>query len=262
MSLVAVTEREIVKCARCEGKRYAEYLEDGICTACYREISTLAQLQVDQLADDTMPISVKMYHDFLMAHLEKELKNKAKRTRLVIAPFSVAAMHTLREYMLVLNPALYFPLPKQTRGVRGGRVVVWKMIVDDVTHFTSAMADDRRDKFCQGLTGELRESEAAYCAWVPPLTFELTISRARGRMIGTCIVTSGCARLTGEGFSFSRFTAVSRLPELMKFLSLATFSLQQARSDENRRRAADHSENPRLTMLPSARLQMAIKYAS
>ena len=258
---MAVTQREIAKCVRCEGGRYADLLEDGICTACYREISTLAQ-QADLLAEDTMPISVKMYHDFLMAHLEKELKNKAKRTRLVIAPFSVAAMHTLRDYMLVRNPALYFPPPKKTRGIRGGRVVIWKMAVDDVTHFNSAILDDQRDRLRQGLTGELRESDAAYCAWVPPLKFELTIARTHGRMIGTCIVTTGCARMTGEGFSFPRFTAQSRFPELMKFLSLAAFGLQQEQSNENNRLAAEEPDAPRVAMIPRPLLQMAFKYVS
>ena len=260
MSLVPVTEREIVKCARCEGRRYTEYLEDGICTACYREIATLAQ-QVDLLPEDTMPISVKMYYDYMMAHFERELKNKARKTRLVIAPFSVAAMHTLRDYMLVRNPALYFPLPKQTRGMRGGRTVVWKMVVDDDTHFGSAMLDDCRDRFCQGLTGELRESDAAYVCWLPPLTFELTIVRAGGRMIGTCVVTSGSARMTGEGFSFPPRTAEKYHARFMKYMSLAAFGIQKERAVENTRRAAEEPEALRLSMLPRALLQMAIKYA-
>ena len=260
MSLVPVTEREIVLCARCEGKRYADLLEDDICSACLREAANLTQV-AESLPDDTMPISVKMYHDYMMAHFERELKSKARKTRLIIAPFSVAVMHTLREYMLVRNPALYFPLPKQTKGMRGGKTVVWKMVVEDHTHFSSAMVDDRRDRLCQGLTGELRESDAAYVCWIPPLTFELTIVRARGRMIGTCVVASGCARMTGEGFSFPPRTAEKFHSGVMKFMSLAAFGIQKERSDENRRRAAEEPDAGRLSMLPRALLHMAIKYA-
>jgi hypothetical protein len=215
----------------------------------------------ETLPDDTMPISVKMYYDFMMAHFERDLMNKARKTRLTLAPFSVAAMHTLREYMLVHNPALYFPLPKQTRGMRGGRTVVWKMVVDDDTHFGSAMVDDQRDRLCQGLSGELRESDVAYVCWVPPLTFTLTIVRARGREIGTCVVTSGSARMTGEGFSFPPRTAEKYHSRIMKYMSLATFGIQQERSNENTRRAAEESDVLPLSMLPRALLLMAIKYA-
>jgi hypothetical protein len=88
MSLVAVPDRETDLCARCEGGRYIDDLEDGICSACFREMARLSEIG-EELPSDTMPISVKMYHDYIMAHFERELKAKPKRTRLILAPFSV-----------------------------------------------------------------------------------------------------------------------------------------------------------------------------
>ena len=258
---MAVPGGALDRCSRCEGWRFVSCLEDGICSLCLREVAHLSTIASD-LPEDTMPISVKMYYDFMMFHFEKELKAKARRSTLVLAPFSVEAMHSLREYMLLRNPALYFPPPRQVKGARGGTRIVWQMVVEDEGHFASAMLDPERDRMYKGTSGELREEDQAYVCWVPPLIFNLTMSRAGGRMLGKCLVSSGSARMTALGFSFAPRTPLALLARLQKFMSLAAFSIQQERADENAsRQATGDSSLPLVSMLPHALLQMAIRHA-
>ena len=118
MSLTTYDGDEFSQCTRCEGWRYTTSLEDEICQACHREMNQLNMYQLD--AEEMIPISIKMYFDHFKWHFEKDIRGKVRGTRLIFTPFSVAALHAFREYMMVVNPALYVPLPKQTAGIRGG----------------------------------------------------------------------------------------------------------------------------------------------
>jgi hypothetical protein len=81
--------------------------------------------------------------------------------------------------------------------------------------------------------------------------------------MGTCIVQSGSARLTGLGFSFAPRTLADSIPTLSKFMSLATFGIQRDRMAENARRDAEEAATEaRLSMLPQALLQMAMRHAA
>ena len=63
-----------------------------------------------------IPISVKMYFRW---HFEKEIREKVRGTRLIFSPFSVAALLTFREYMMVENPALYITPPNRLQEYEG-----------------------------------------------------------------------------------------------------------------------------------------------
>ena len=255
MSLLTLGDDTFDQCGRCEGWCYTTVLEDGICQACYREMNTLNMYQVD--TDGMMPISVKMYYDHFKWHFEKEIKDKMRGTRLVFTPFSIAALEAFREYMMVANPQLYIPHPKQTVGKRGGNKKAWRMVVEDCTHFSTAMSDPDRDRFRQSLTGEVRSD--AYLSWIPPLAFVVTVHMKRGREFGACVISSGAARMTGMGFSYApRIPNVKVLSKIQSFLSLSVFGLQQERMDENTRRGV---EAPPLTMLPHSLLLMASRHA-
>ena len=210
--------------------------------------------------DGVMNISVKMYYDHFKWHFEKALKDKARGTRLVFAPFSVAALHTFRDYMMVVNPALYTPPPKQVSGMRGGRRIVWRIKITDGEQFSSAMSDPNRDRLSQGHSGELR-SGGAYVCWVPPLTLEVVvIVKSCGKEFGSCSISSGAARLTSLGFSFApRIPAVKFLAGAQKVCALAVFGIQKELVDENARRA-QQPEAPSLTLLPHELLVMASTY--
>ena len=116
-----------------------------------------------------MPISIKMFYDHMMWHFQKELRDKVRGTRLIFSPFSVAALSSFREFMMSQNQALYIRPPKQVAGKRGGRRVVWQMVVEDEVHFSSALFNPNRDKTCQGMTGELRD-KAYVCCLLGPAT--------------------------------------------------------------------------------------------
>ena len=138
MALAIPAEDICDQCGRCEGWRYKTSLEDGICCACHREVYRL--MEYDVMEDGAMSISVKMYYDHFRWHFQKELKDKVRGTRLIFAPFSAAALVTFRDYMMVQNPALYIPSPKQVSGMRGGKRIVWHMRVEDGVQFCSAMS--------------------------------------------------------------------------------------------------------------------------
>ena len=221
MALTIPTEDTFDQCGRCEGWRYKTSLEDGICCACHREVYRLMEYDVEE--DGVMSISVKMYYDHFMWHFKKELKDKVRGTRLIFAPFSVAALVTFRDYMMVHNPALYIPPPKQVAGMRGGKRIVWRMRVEDGVQFSSAMTDPARDRLCQGHSGEMRTG-GAYVCWVPPLNFEVVIVKWEGKEYGTCIISSGAARITGLGFSFApRIPKPKFLADVQKVCATAVF---------------------------------------
>ena len=256
MSLTTTDDDTCSQCARCEGWRFTTSLEDDICRACHREMDKL-NLMVDT-AEEMIPISVKMYYDHFKWHFEKEIRDKVRGTRLIFTPFSPEALLAFREYMMIVNPALYIPKPKQTAGIRGGNRIVWRMVVEDPVHFSTAMSDPNRDRFCQGLTGVLRSD--AYLAWIPPLTFVVTVNRKGGKEFGACVISSGAARLTCYGFSFApRIPKAPLLDKITKFVALAVFGLQQDRADENTRRQG--GEVPPLVMLPHPLLITAHQYA-
>ena len=262
MSLSTDPEDPIEQCGRCEGHRFTRLMEDGVCSACIREISTISLYQVEE--DGIIPISVKMYYDYMKWHFQKELREKVRGTRLIFTPFTPAALHALREYMLVENPALYISPPKQIAGIRGGKKIVWRMLVDDTTHFGSAMNDPARDRFCSGLTGELRS--AGYTCWIPPLTFQVTMVRKGGAQYGKCVISSGACLMTEYGWTFApRVPTGDVLPRIRKWVALATFGIQQDRLRENARRAALPADSPgmlpQLSMLPVSLLQMAFRHA-
>ena len=227
-----------------------------MCQACHREMNKLNLYQVEE--DEMIPISIKMYYDHFKWHFEKEIRDKVRGTRLVFTPFSVAALHAFREYMMVINPALYIPLPKQTAGIRGGNKIVWRILVEDPVHFSTAMCDPARDRFCHGTTGELRSD--AYLAWIPPLSFVVTVNRKGGKEFGACVISSGAARLTCYGFSFApRIPKAPLLDKITRFVALAVFGIQQDIAEENARRQG--GEAPALTMLPHTLLTTAHSYA-
>ena len=227
-----------------------------ICQACHREMNKLNLYEVEE--DEMIPISIKMYYDHFKWHFEKEIRDKVRGTRLIFTPFSVAALHAFREYMIVVNPALYIPKPKQIAGIRGGNRIVWRMVVEDPVHFSTAMCDPARDRFRQGTSGVLRSD--AYLAWIPPLTFAVTVNRKGDKEFGTCIISSGAARLTAYGFSFApRIPKAPLLGKITRFMALAVFGLQQERAEENARRQV--GDAPPLTMLPHPLLVTAHQYA-
>jgi hypothetical protein len=262
MALTTTTDDTTEQCGRCEGWRFKTYLDDGICTACYREAHRLSCYQVSE--DGMMNISVKMYYDHFKWHFEKALKDKVRGTRLVFAPFSASALHTFRDYMMVVNPALYIPPPKQVAGMRGGNRSVWRIRITDGVQFTSAMSDPDRDRLRQGHSGELRGGGGAYVCWIPPLTLEVVIVKSgAGKEYGTCAISSGAARLTGVGFSFApRIPAQKFLAAAQNVCALAVFGIQQDRVTENARRAqqAQVVQVPPEGLLPRELLVMASKY--
>ena len=244
------------RCSRCEGWRFTTSLEDEMCQACHREMTKLNLYQVEE--DGMIPISIKMYYDHFRWHFEKEIRDKVRGTRLVFTPFSVAALHAFREYMMVVNPALYIPLPKQTAGKRGGNRIVWRIVIEDPVHFSTAMCNSGRDRFYQGLTGVLRSD--AYLAWIPPLSLVVTVNRKGDKEFGACVISAGAARLTSYGFSFApRIPRPPLLDQITKFLALAVFGLQQERADENVRRQG--GEAPPLQMITHPLLITAHQYA-
>jgi hypothetical protein len=256
MALTTTDDDTYAQCTRCEGWRYEASLEDEMCQACHREMNKLNVYQLD--VEEMIPISVKMYYDHFKWHFEKEIRDKVRGTRLIFTPFSPEALHAFRDYMMVVNPSLYIPKPKQTSGIRGGNRIVWRMVVEDPVHFSTVMCDPARDRLRMGLTGELRSD--AYLAWIPPLTFVVTVNRKRGKEFGACVIASGAARLTEYGFSFApRIPKAPLLAKITKFLALAVFGLQQERSEENTRR--QEGEAPPLVMLPRPLLLKAHQYA-
>ena len=259
MTLVLAPDNTCEQCARCEGWRFALSLDDGICQACYRELAALEARTEEE--DASMPISIKMFYDHLMWHFQKELRDKVRGTRLIFSPFSVAALSSFREFMMSQNQALYIRPPKQVAGKRGGRRVVWQMVVEDEVHFSSALFNPNRDKTCQGMTGELRDK--AYVCWVPPLTFVLTLHRHGDRLMGACVISCGSARMTGLGISFSPKSPRKPLTfaRIAKFMGLAAFRIQQDRMEENASRQQDPSV-AQIGMLDHSLLLMAIKHAS
>lgn len=257
MSLTTTDSDTLEQCSRCEGWRFATVLDDGICQACYREMDKLNLWQAEE--DGMIPISVKMYYDHFRWHFEKEIREKVRGTRLIFSPFSVAALLTFREYMMVENPALYIPPPKQVAGIRGGNKIVWRMQVEDPVHFSTAMSDPARDRCCKGVSGELRTD--AYLAWIPPLSFVVTVHRKGTKEFGACVIASGAARMTEYGFSFApRIPTGASLAKITRFLSLSVFGLQKDRIDENARRQGGGGGGPQLTMLPHGLLVKASQY--
>ena len=216
-------------------------------------------MEYDVEEDGMMSISVKMYYDHFMGHFKKELKDKVRGTQLIFAPFSVAALVTFRDYMMVHNPALYIPPPKQVAGMRGGKRIVWRMRVEDGVQFSSAMTDPARDRLCQGHSGEMRTG-GAYVCWVPPLNFEVVIVKLDGKEYGSCIISSGAARITGLGFSFApRIPKPKFLADVQKVCATAVFGIQQERVQENARRALEPAATP-VDMSPRELLVMAATY--
>jgi hypothetical protein len=257
MALTTTTDDTYDQCGRCEGWRYRDSLEDGICCACPREALRLTCYSVEE--DGMMHISVKMFYDQFEWHFQKALKGKVRGTRLVFAPFSVAALHTFRDYMMVVNPALYIPPPKQVSGMRGGKRSVWRIRITDGVQFSSAMTDPDRDRFRQGHSGEMRAG-GAYVCWVPPLNFELVIVKSGGKEFGSCSISSGAARLTGVGFSFApRMPAAKLLAGVQQVCALGVFGIQKERVDENTRRAQG-AQVPPVDLLPRELLVMASTY--
>ena len=214
-----------------------------------------------QVAEDgMMNISVKMYYDQFKWHFQKALKDKVRGTRLVFAPFSAAALSTFRDYMMVVNPALYIPPPKQVSGMRGGNRSVWRIRITDGVQFSSAMSDPDRDRLRQGHSGELRAG-GAYVCWVPPLTLEVVIVKSGGEEYGTCTISSGAARLTGLGFSFApRIPAAKFLAGVQQVCAHGVFGIQQERVDENALRAQQEAHVPPVDLLPRELLVMASTY--
>ena len=259
MALTTTTDDTTEQCGRCEGWRFKTSLDDGICCACYREAHRLSCYQVSE--DGMMNISVKMYYDHFKWHFEKALKDKVRGTRLVFAPFSASALHTFRDYMMVVNPALYIPPPKQVAGMRGGNRSVWRIRITDGVQFTSAMSDPDRDRLRQGHSGELRGGGGAYVCWIPPLTLEVVIVKSgAGKEYGTCAISSGAARLTGLGFSFApRIPAANLLAGVQQVCAHGVFSIQKERVEENSLRA-QRAQVPPVDLLPRELLVMASTY--
>ena len=192
-------------------------------------------------------------------HFEKALKDKVRGTRLVFAPFSAAALSTFREYLMVGNPALSTPPPKQVSGMRGGKRSVWRIRITDQVHFSSAMSDPNRDRLSQGHTGEMRAG-GAYVCWVPPLNIELVIVKSHGKEFGSCTISSGAARLTGLGFSFApRIPAANFLAGVQQVCALGVFGIQKERVEENSHRA-QRAHVPPVDLLPRELLVMASSY--
>ena len=258
MLLPTETTDILDQCGRCEGWRYKTSLEDGICCACIREAHRLMLYQVEE--DGMMNISVKIYHDQFKWNFEKALKDKVRGTRLVFAPFSAAALSTFRDYMMVVNPALYTPPQKQVAGMRGGNRSVWRIRINDGVQFSSAMSDPNRDRLCQGHTGEMRAG-GAYVCWVPPLNIELVMVKSRGKEFGSCTISSGAARLTGVGFSFApRIPAAKFLAGVQQVCALGVFGIQKERVDENALRGQQEAHVPPVDLLPRELLVMAATY--
>ena len=118
MALTIPTDDTFDQCGRCEGWRYKTSLEDGICCACHREVYRLMYYSLEE--DGVMSISVKMYYDHFKWHFQKALKDKVRGTRLVFAPFSVAALVTFRDYMMVSTLHSTSPPPNRYQECGGG----------------------------------------------------------------------------------------------------------------------------------------------
>ena len=96
--------------------------------------------------------------------------------------------------------------------------------------------------------------------WVPPLNFEVVIVKSDGKEYGSCIISSGAARITGLGFSFApRIPKPKFLADVQKVCATAVFGIQQERVQENARRALEPAATP-VDMLPRELLVMAATY--
>ena len=160
------------------------------------------------------------------------------------------------------NPSLYIPLPKQTRGKRGGQHIAWKMVVKSETHLEGLLQMHGRDQFYQTAAGELRD--AAFVSWVPPLTFDLVIRKAGRYTTGVCTIMSGAARLTELGFSYAWLgkATATLIASVDRWMALSTFRLQQARSAENVHRQKDDPDSQSvMSPLPRGLLAKALQYA-
>ena len=201
------------------------------CARCFAELVDDVELTCIALESITIDIPAEQYFVDLTCALFKKLKAKPVPFRFVFQPFTLDAMKSLRRYML-LQHDVTLPLPKQTKGSRGGVSKEWVMRVDDTDSFEKIVGAEWPESSVSRGTGRMFSWDS-FTGWIPPLQFTVRATDQSGTRSSSCIITAASSRITEHGFNHSRRLSDPAELTAQRYLSRHVFLIQNHRVQEN-----------------------------